>query len=93
MGQSFGLGRISGIRIGVNWSMLVIVAPADIRKALQRISGTSLYIEVQQWRRLAARWLRAGPSVWTTFSRKRLVKFAQALPRRRPDHGCQCNNN
>jgi hypothetical protein len=26
MGQSFGLGRISGIRIGVNWSVLVIVA-------------------------------------------------------------------
>jgi Zn-dependent protease/CBS domain-containing protein len=26
MGQSFSLGRISGIRIGVNWSVLVIVA-------------------------------------------------------------------
>jgi hypothetical protein len=26
MGQTFGLGRISGIRIGVNWSVLVIVA-------------------------------------------------------------------
>ena len=24
--QSFSLGRISGIRIGVNWSVLVIVA-------------------------------------------------------------------
>jgi len=26
MGQSFSLGRISGIRIGVNWSVLLIVA-------------------------------------------------------------------
>src|SRR5712675_1511362 len=26
MGQSFSLGRISGIRIGVNWSVLIIVA-------------------------------------------------------------------
>ena len=26
LGQSFSLGRISGIRIGVNWSVLVIVA-------------------------------------------------------------------
>ena len=26
MGQTFSLGRISGIRIGVNWSVLVIVA-------------------------------------------------------------------
>src|SRR5579862_6974681 len=26
MGQSFSLGRIFGIRIGVNWSVLVIVA-------------------------------------------------------------------
>jgi len=26
MGQSFSLGRIAGIRIGVNWSVLLIVA-------------------------------------------------------------------
>ena len=26
MGQTFSLGRISGIRIGVNWSVLLIVA-------------------------------------------------------------------
>jgi hypothetical protein len=26
MKQTFSLGRISGIRIGVNWSVLVIVA-------------------------------------------------------------------
>lgn len=26
MGQSFSLGRIFGIRVGVNWSVLVIVA-------------------------------------------------------------------
>jgi hypothetical protein len=26
MGQNFSLGRIAGIRIGVNWSVLVIVA-------------------------------------------------------------------
>ena len=65
MGQTFSLGRISGIRIGVNWSVLVIVAllprlnggsdgralvfadgrlagivaPADISRALEPISG------------------------------------------------------
>jgi hypothetical protein len=53
MGQSFSLGRISGIRIGVNWSVLLIVAllayglaagqfpaeVADISRALERISG------------------------------------------------------
>jgi hypothetical protein len=26
MGQTFSLGRIFGIRVGVNWSVLVIVA-------------------------------------------------------------------
>src|SRR5205809_7702120 len=26
MGQTFSLGRISGIRVGVNWSVLLIVA-------------------------------------------------------------------
>ena len=26
MGQSFSLGRIAGIRVGVNWSVLLIVA-------------------------------------------------------------------
>ena len=26
MGQTFSLGRISGIRIGVNWSVVLIVA-------------------------------------------------------------------
>ena len=26
MGQTFSLGRIGGIRIGVNWSVLLIVA-------------------------------------------------------------------
>ena len=26
MRQSFSLGRIAGIRVGVNWSVLVIVA-------------------------------------------------------------------
>ena len=45
MGQTFSLGRISGIRIGVNWSVLLIVAlvvsPSRSRRATYRTAASS----------------------------------------------------
>ncbi len=40
MGQSFSLGRISGIRIGVNWSVVVIVA----RRSGVQVEGITLWL-------------------------------------------------
>ena len=41
MGQTFSLGRISGIRIGVNWSVLLIVALLAYGLAVGELPATA----------------------------------------------------
>ena len=46
MGQTFSLGRISGIRIGVNWSVVLIVGVGHGQAGLGLWSWASLVIGI-----------------------------------------------